>query len=213
MNEVISLASSIASLILAILAIVLSIGFFVLSTKTERRSAESLTKISTQADSLQRIHARWMDRLTRYATEDRPSPNDSLVSSLTVLLSQLPQSLTAALRPNDTNQTNEQLIEEIHTLYIALYFYSAQANFWSQFYIPTPEEFDESNGLHTLPVRITDMSAADFQCMADILGICDAGRLSKSKIKHLLDETIDLWREKVRTSSQVMAAKAKEQNS
>lgn len=91
--ELWSIASSMTSLILAILAICLSIYFFVRGKDTEKAVSSSLAKIETQADTLQRLNARWMDRLTRYVTEERKSPSDDAVSQLITILSQVPQTI------------------------------------------------------------------------------------------------------------------------
>ncbi len=46
-SNTISLIASATSIILALLAIILSVWFFVLSKKTEKESSNSLTKIET----------------------------------------------------------------------------------------------------------------------------------------------------------------------
>lgn len=80
--EVWSVVSSIVSVILAVFAIGLSIYFFVETKNTEQRVTNSLAKIEAQAEGLQKLNAKWMDRLTRYVTEDRPAPTDPAVHNV-----------------------------------------------------------------------------------------------------------------------------------
>src|SRR3989339_1546620 len=120
-----SIAASIVSVILAVLAITFSILFFVLSKKTETQALSSLTKIETQADSLQKLTGRWMDRLTRYVTSERPSILDESFPQLLTILSQLPQAITATITQVPARETAD---DTIYSFYIILYFYTAQTN-------------------------------------------------------------------------------------
>jgi hypothetical protein len=70
-------------------------------------------------------------------------------------------------------------------------------------------DYNEELPFHQLIIRITDMSAADFQTMATVLEHCDQTRLTRNKIAHLLEEAKDLWRPSVRTSTQAMAQREK----
>jgi len=68
MLEIFSIAASIASIILAIVAIGLAVFFYRDSKSAESNVATSLEGIKTQSEILKEISARWMDRLMEYVT-------------------------------------------------------------------------------------------------------------------------------------------------
>jgi hypothetical protein len=205
--EIWSVVSSVVSVILAVFAMGLSIYFFVETKNTEQRVTNSLSKIEAQAEGLQKLNAKWMDRLTRYVTEDRPQPTDAAVPQLIQVLAQLPATLTATITQHPDRDTQARLVDEIHTAYIAMYFYIAQTNYWSQFYLPGAAEFDENDEFHKLVKRVVDMSEADFSHIAGILGKCDPERLYRNPLAHLLTETKDTWRNRVRSTAEVFVAR------
>ena len=92
-----SVVASIVSVILGILAIAISIHFFVVGRKTESAVSNSLTKIETQAQMLQRVTGRQLDRLTKFVTE-RPSRVEDVLPDLLVALGQLPATITTTLQ-------------------------------------------------------------------------------------------------------------------
>ena len=67
--EIWSIVSSIVSVILGFFAIVISLWFFMVSRKTEKDVSNALAEIKTQADMLQKISGKQLDRLTKYVTE------------------------------------------------------------------------------------------------------------------------------------------------
>jgi len=146
--------------VLGLLAIGLSVYFFVIGRRTETSVAGSLTKIEAQADMLQRITGRQLDRLTRFVTTRQPG-QEALPELLSILV-QLPQNITASLQQVSTNQNQQQLIRELVISYIVSYFYSVQTNYWAQSYLPESDNFDKTNPVHLATRRILDTSAADF---------------------------------------------------
>lgn len=204
--EIWSIVSSIVSVILAFFAIFLAIYFFIETKNTERNITSSLTKIETQAESLQKINAKWMDRLTKYVTEERSQPQDSSFPQLIQILAQLPATITATLTQSPDRSTQEQLVEEIYSSYIALYFYTAQTNYWAQFYLPSVTEFDSNDEFQNLIKRMVDLSNADFEHIAGILAKCDQQKLETSPLVHLLKETKEFWRHRVRSTADVFVS-------
>jgi hypothetical protein len=201
--EIWSIVSSVVSVILGAFAIWLSIYFFVRGKSTERDVSKSLSKIEAQADSLQRLNARWMDRLTRYVTEARRTPSDDAVRQLISILSQMPQTVVATLTQVRPGVTHEALVRELHSAYIALYFYTACTNYWSQFYLPDAGDFDQANQFHAACARVVDMSSADFAHMTGILRGCDQGALEANHLAPLLAEARGFWALQVHSTSQV----------
>jgi hypothetical protein len=201
--ELWSIVASIVSVILGFFAIFLSVYFFVQSRTTEKGVSNSLVKIETQAESLQKLTSRYLDRLTRYVTEEKSQAMNDSVPALVAILAQLPQTITTTLLQITPRDKTDELTTEIYSCYITLYFYIAQTNYWSQFYLPTAAEFDEENRFHTLVRRIVDMSAADFEVIANILSKCEQPRLQTNKLVHLLNEMKEFWRTHVKTTAQV----------
>lgn len=110
------------------------------------------------------------------------------------------------LRP----QSNDALIEEVISGYIGLYFYAAQTNYWSQFYLPSPGDFDETNENQPLNRRIVDLSYHDVQYMAGVLAKIDQNRLTKNPLGHLYTATLQYWAPRARSSSEVFILNAKQ---
>ena len=210
--EIWSIVSSVVSVILAVFAMGLSIYFFVETKKTEQGVTNSLAKIEAQAEGLQKLNAKWMDRLTRYVTEQRPQPTDAAVPHLIQILAQLPATLTATLTQGSDRDAQESLLDEIHTSYIAMYFYIAQTNYWAQFYLPSAADFDSGKEFDNLVKRIVDMSDADFTYIAGILGKCNQDRLYRNPLAHLLTETKDTWKNRVRSTAEAFVAREKERS-
>lgn len=204
-----SIAASLVAIVLAILAIVLSIWFFVLAKKTETQTSSSLTKIETQADSLQKLTGRWMDRLTKYVTSDRPNIIDESIPQFLSILSQLPQTITATITQVSSRDSIENQAQLIANLYIALYFCTAQTNYWCQSYFPRGAEFDENNNFHQTVKRIIDISHSDFITLSSILANIDQTKLTQSNIAHLFTETKDYWCHSVKSTTDILIAQQK----
>lgn len=97
-NEQLCWAISVASTVLAVVAIWLSIHFFVKGKDSEKAVEKALEGIKAQTDTLQKVASRQLDRLTRYATEPRPADFlDTVVTdTFRVVLSQFQASSQAS---------------------------------------------------------------------------------------------------------------------
>lgn len=160
------LISNAVSLVVGMLVIWLSWEFYKQTNGTERQVANSLTKIEAQTKSLQTLSEKWLDKLTTYVTTERQAPTDQSAAQLVEAFSQLPQVMLTQLRLPNQSESHEALVEEILSCYIALYYYTALTNYWSQFYLPEKEEFDVTSDFHMLVKRVIDGSSVDFQHMA-----------------------------------------------
>lgn len=189
--------SGIVSLLMGGLSIWLSLHFYTQTNKTERSVTNSLTKIETQADALQKINAKWMDRLTKYVTEDRPQPiiDASIVQLLEIVRTSHSISTTVSV---PDKPENGELIREIINCYIIIYYYSALSNYWAQFKLPDIDDFNEADQLHILAKNVIDGSAGDFNHFANLLEKFAPEMLDAATLKPLLEETRDLWRNSVR---------------
>jgi hypothetical protein len=211
--EAFNLAASISSILLAILAIFLSIWFFIQSKKSEQNTASSLTKIETQAESLQKINSKWMDRLTQYVTSSKPNPLESALPELFKIMSSIPQSLMTNLPQNinlHKDLDEEEILKELISGYIAIYFYSAQTNYWAQGYLPKFEHYQDNNELHILTKRMIDVSNTDFIFMQGVIKKIDRNMLTNNPLFHLLEETENLFKSNIRSVSDIFLEKKDE---
>lgn len=209
--DIFSIVSNVASLILSVIAIWLSLYFYTKAKDTEAGVQSALAEIKQQTESLQKLAGRQLDRLTKFAVEPRQSVMDEHFPQILTILQQLPQTITATFTRLEPQQDNEGLLSELVNCYIGIYFYSALTNYWSQFYLPPAATFDENNEFHQLVSRVIDLSYHDAIYMADLIAKCDASRIRNSSLNHLLEATVTHWVPHLRTSAQVFVAAAHNQ--
>src|SRR5437773_694826 len=68
-----AIGSGVVSLILAVIAIWLSLYFYTRGKDTEKSVTNALAEIKAQTAALERLSAKQLDRLTKFATEGRPT--------------------------------------------------------------------------------------------------------------------------------------------
>lgn len=206
--EALNMSVGLMSLVLGGFAIWLSWVFYSKAKEAEKQTAVTLEAIKAQSDALQRLTGRWMDRLTRYATEPRPA--DEGLMMLVNTMANLPTTILTHLRVQTTTTSEpstEPLITEVIDCYIALYYWTAIANVGCQGYLPSPDLYDETNPDHAGLKRLVDGSYSDFGIIAKIFEKVSQDRLNASRINHLLQETMEGWRPLVRNTQQALAAK------
>jgi hypothetical protein len=205
--EISSIIASFVSLILAILAIGLSIYFFVQSKDTETKVQTALEGIRSQTDTLQGLSAKWMDRLTKYVTTPRTEVSESSQILLTIIR-ELPENIVSRLG-KAPSQTNEQgLRQEVITAYIALYYYTGASNVWAQFCLPAPENVDSDPSYYSLVKGVVDRSYTDFIYIAKVLEGVPSQELQQSRLQHLLDECKNTYRDRIMETSHYYAKMA-----
>ena len=202
-----SLVGSAVSVILGILAIALSIYFYVAGRNTETRVAASLSKIEAQAEMLQKLAGRQLDRLTKFVTDERRQPEDPRIGQFLGMLIEMAKPLTTSVQKPSPEANRTEQFEELVSCYIIIYYYTAVANYWAQWYLPSAGEFDASNEFHVLVQRTVDASATDFTHLAQVLTQIDEEWLQKSAVATYLQEAQAFWRTSVRTSSQIFVDK------
>ncbi|MBM9547798.1 hypothetical protein JWG40_12265 [Leptospira sp. 201903074] len=210
MNEIINLAAAISSIILALLSITISIWFFILSKKTEKETSISLSKIETQADSLQKLNSKWMDKLTNYVTTDRPNPVDTHFSKLIEIITTRQITLSNTISndlPRDYNSLDNDQISNLVSCYIGLLFYSGQTNYWSQGYMPKIEEFIESDPFHNSIKKIIDTSYSDYFFILNILNQIDQSYIDGNALQGLYRESIDTIQPSIKNVADLLLSK------
>jgi hypothetical protein len=207
--NVISIIAGISSIAISIIAIALSIVFYMAGRKTENSVSRSLVKIETQSDALQKLSGKQIDKLMQHAYESKTATSD-VMGQMISILSQIPITITTILRQPIDNP-NQPTQDQIISLYAALYFYTAQSNYWSQYYLPKASEYDSENAFHSLTKRIVDLSCADFSTIAGWLALCDQSLVENNSLYNsFIKETQETWRHFVRSSADVFVATSQE---
>jgi hypothetical protein len=218
--DVFNLISSLVSIILGLVSIGVAgvaiwFAFYVYDKgrTTDQSITNSLSKIEAQADALQKLTTKWMDRLTRYVTTDRPpGPLDESLSGLITALTQLPEAITAITLKISQPQTNappEHLIDGVIYGYIAMYYYTALTNFWAQANLPDASTFDPNSEFHQLMRRSIDGSCQDFRHIEQLLGQLDRQRLERNSAYPKYLETRDMWHQFVRSFADALVQRNK----
>ena len=147
--DVINLIGSLSSLILAVLAIWLSVRFFLSSKDAETHSSNTLTKIDQQVATMRQITSRMLEKFVDHSVAPRVIDNAvaEIISSRGFQGIQPPA--TAGLSETASSDDAQNAV----TGYIATVYWSALANTFLQARVPTnPTELDspEFEGLRQL---------------------------------------------------------------
>ncbi len=198
-QKLINLIASIASLILSVLAIALSLFFYKEAKNAEGKSELALKGIKTQTQSLENLTAKWMDRLTKYATT--PKQADETTSFLFTIIKEFTSNRPAAqmLPSPEEDPTTQNII----TNYIAIYYYTAVANVALQNYLPPIEDLVENPNAKNL----LDTSYNDFNALERLLGEVDKSVLAKNALNSLYEITVEQWKPHVKDSTMVYVSR------
>lgn len=190
--ETLSITAAILSIGIAMFAIWLSITFYFKSKESEQEASKSLAKIETQAGILQKLNADQLDKLLDHALKQKQSITEQAMPHVMEALSDI----TQVIQQNQTGDKDQPITnEQAYELFIALYFYIAQTNYWAQFYIPDFKDFKpDSNDSHFLYKNIVDTSFHDFNTIEKMLDNCDQEILAKASNANLLTETNSNWK-------------------
>ena len=190
----------ITSTILGFLSIFISITFYIYGKKTETDTREALAEIKSQAEALQKLSGKHIDKLLDHTLgSSKNDSNSEITQQLLAILKSMPNALTSA---NDNSQHEGNDKQSIVTLHIALYFYTAQTNYWAQYYLPRLNEFEEQNSFHSFVKWVIDWSKNDYNVVANFLDNTDKEVLDHDPLVHLLKETDERWRHSVKSSAE-----------
>ena len=205
-----SVVASIVSIILAVVAIGLAVFFFVVGRNTEIRVGASLSKIETQAEMLQKLTGRQLERLTRFVTEDRRPTDDPKVAEFMNTFMELAKPHAASLGNVDAGGDVVQLRAQLLNTYVLTYYYVAVSNYWAQFLLPDADEYEAKNDFHVLARRMVDQSATDFAALAQWLSQLSKTELSRLPAARFLEETEQFWKGEVKSVSDVYIEREKQ---
>jgi hypothetical protein len=185
--EAFNIAASIASIILAVVAIWQAVHFYTQGKNTESRVETALSSIKAQVETLQSINGRTLDRLTKYATTPREDGSSQAAQALSTALRDLPAIFLQFKVPSQ-DSTQAVMRKEIVSCYICMWYYTATANINASFSLPSVDEFDENNPYHAYIKDSIDRSFADFKYMSGIIHNIGADEINSSFYLNLYDE-------------------------
>jgi uncharacterized protein YoxC len=205
--DIVNLSGSIVSIILAAIAIILSFYFYNQSKDTEKEVAKSLCSIETQSEMLQKLTARWMDRLTKYATDARPY--EETINQLCLTIQEIPKTITGTSQLPQAQEQLEALTKDAVAGFVGLYYYSYLSNVYLQGYLPVSSEFDSDNEFHNIIKMTIDQSYNDFSYVKGVLDNTEHEKIDNNPLKSYY-EAVEV--EKVKDSGQVFIDKENDEN-
>ena len=185
--SIIALVAGAVSIILGLVAIALSVWFFVQTKNTETATSRALEGIRSQTETLSKISGQQLKRLTDLLGEHVRAPDTTgdalkmLVAALENVASRPEKSFIGSedvertptgdvirdhkipLLPNEIDK--DMVRDYLLTLFLSLYYYTAYANFFSQNHLPAEKDYKEDNALHRMVRQLLDVSARDFQAI------------------------------------------------
>lgn len=175
--DVVNLVSSLASSILAVIAILLALHFYDKSKDSEKQTEVNVNEIKTQTAALTNISSRMLDKYTDYATSPKAADESFLI--ITQLLGQVTSARVSAYPDNGTQAQLERFTIDVS---IVALFYSGLANLATQDLLPqNASDIDSDSGLP----NILNASKKDFDDLAQRLASLDESLLSTSHIYNL----------------------------
>jgi hypothetical protein len=190
------LVCTIAQFIVAIIAILLSVVFFISAKNAEKETVKALAGIQGQTDTLKDITSKQMTRLIKNLTEHRPI--DEILKIISQVKEQPNKSLQLELKELEVEQLTASAIEG----YIGAYYYSAVANCWIQGYIADESISDVygEEGLNYIK-QLVDISYQDFHNLKTILDKVHHTRLQTNPAYNYYTATNNFWASYVTSSS------------
>ncbi len=198
--DLINLVGSISAIILSILAIALSIAFFIASKNAEKETALSIGKIDNTTGTLNTLSLKMINRLTTAIIT--PKATDEKISDIirevknTGLLEQ----------PDETGTLNKEQIEQLRVdNLIAAFYYAGLTNLALQYHLPATIGGTNEDGYIA---NLIDQSKTDYNILKTwINATADANqKLNDSPVKHMYDLAIT-WDEAVKSTREYYAAK------
>ena len=176
--ETASIVASFVSLILAGVAIWMSIHFYTQSKNSEANVQIALEGIKAQTAALQALNARTLDRLTKYVT----TPRDESAQAVELVYGTIRQitAIIPGLKPPDANLGVEATRTELAMTYVVLWHYTAKANVWASMMLPPADKFDNTNRFDQLVRHVLDSSNTDFEQIGNLVAAIDPALIERT---------------------------------
>lgn len=176
--EVINLVSSLASLVLSIVAIWLAMHFYDKSKDSEKNTEVNVSEIKAQTQTLTEISSRMLDKYTDYATKPKAA-DESFMAVIQLLGRYTGTEITAAPPQNASAATQRRYSTGIT---IAATFYAGLANLAIQDLLP--QNAGDIPGDSNLP-QMLDTSSDDFHAMHEVLVGMDMSEVQDENLENL----------------------------
>lgn len=174
------LVAGIVSVVVAVIAIGLSVAFYISARNAEKAVGTELAGIKAQTGTLEKIAGQQLSRLTKVVSETQKTSSDLLERLVGIqppgLFQQTEEAKTH--EPSGTTISGHEIPnfpekidvnyfrEVVIIFYYTLYYYTSYANLFAQYQLPPMEEYDETSALHRLARKVLDASASDFRALA-----------------------------------------------
>lgn len=175
--EIINLISSLASLILSVVAIWLALHFYDKAKDSEKQTEVNVNEIKTQTQALTDISSRMLDKYTDYAT--KPKEADETFLAVVQLLSQT--TISSIGNYPTSNSNNELRTFAVNATILAL-FYAGLTNLTLQDLLPQNANMIEAD--NNLP-SLLNASKEDFLTLDSTLGEIDVSTLNSSSLANV----------------------------
>lgn len=193
-----SIGASIASIVLAVVAIVLAVYFYTQAKKSEKDVANSLSKIEAQSQALEKITGRQIERLTKHITErkglDEIHPDLKIIADMASTFKQNNSEIQ-----NFENNDRLQIVKYM----IGTYYYCSIANYYAFMALPEAASFDEENSFHNRTKHTLNTTSSDvkyIQNQFEDLKITNK-EINESGLENLYKETVEVWLPTVKDAS------------
>ena len=183
--DIFNLIASISSIILAVVAIVLSLVFYFGSRSAEISARLAVGRIEQTTDTLNSLSMRMLNKVTTAILAPRPLDE----KLLEIIQSNTKTGLTEVVEPKHPTEAQlEQL--RIDNLIAALY-YSCMTNLAYQAYLPS--NIGETTGMKVI-ADMVDQSKADFGILNTWMLNTEnyVQKINDSPVKHMYDKVIEL---------------------
>jgi hypothetical protein len=182
--EVFNLVASIFSIVTGVVALSLSVVFFLSAKKAETNTNQYMVEIKSATSQLSRLSMRLLDRLTTALVAPRPT-EERLVDALRDVsnLKTLSESSTDEI---DSKTTKAQLEQFRVDNLVTAFYYAATTNITTQGLMPAAPDDSDSYKIYKYGL---DQSQSDFKTMSSWILNTDEyeKKLAASPVKHLYD--------------------------
>jgi len=206
--ETASIVASFVSLFVSILAVWQAMHFYTQGKNTEASVKVTLEGIRAQTDALQALNARTLDRLTKYVTSAPRNESSQAAQLFADTIRELPN-IVLNLKIPQTQANNDSLRSEIIHAYIALLNYTASANIWASYCLPSIEVFDENKPYDSHVKAKVDRYAADFNYMSGVIRQLSSYEIETSSSYYMYEEVRDYLGCRVGDTAQQFANRAR----
>ncbi len=181
--DVFNLVASISSIILAVLAIVMSVVFYFASKNSEVKTTLALNNLEQATSTINNVSMKLLNKLANYVT----SPNQT-EQRLVDVISELKS--VAPLKSSDEapgNATKAQLDQFRVDNLVAAMFYASISNTSLQTYLPP--DIGQLESVNII-ARLIDQSKQDYFTLKTWITNSGADKLDNSPVKHMYEEAL-----------------------